>query len=119
MSDTTGLIRQTDAGHEEGLEAGERCQLALSRRPCCSHCTIPESTDVCLRVVFGGGGGGVLLGSGGGRCWKKNMRDVALLTPWQETASRWGLTWQGGVEGKSIHTLGGGCPLHVTWGWQV
>lgn len=68
MSDTTGLIRQTDAGHEEGLEAGERCQLALSRRPCCSHCTIPESTDVCLRVVFGGGGGGVLLGSGGGRC---------------------------------------------------
>lgn len=32
------------------------------------HCTMPESTDVCLRVVFGGGGGGVLLGSGGGRC---------------------------------------------------
>lgn len=32
------------------------------------HWTIPESTDVCFRVVFGGGGGGVLLGSGGGRC---------------------------------------------------
>lgn len=35
-----------------------------------AHCTMPESTDVCLRVVFGGGGGGVLLGRGGGRCWK-------------------------------------------------
>lgn len=35
------------------------------------HWTIPESTDVCFRVVLGGGGGGVLLGSGGGRCWKK------------------------------------------------
>lgn len=38
------------------------------------HCTMPESTDVCLRVVFGGGGGGVLLGSGGGRCWKTDRR---------------------------------------------
>lgn len=37
------------------------------------HWTIPESTDVCFRVVFGGGGGGVLLGSGGGRCCENTI----------------------------------------------
>lgn len=44
------------------------------------HCTMPESTDVCLRVVFGGGGGGVLLGSGGGACWKTRTQGRGHVT---------------------------------------
>ena len=55
-------------GEDAEGEAGCRLAFGVSARRC--HCTIPESTDVCLRVVFGGGGGGVLLGSGGGRCCK-------------------------------------------------
>lgn len=51
-----------DMGGPHGWR-GDGCWLLR-----CPHCTIPESTEVCLRVVFGGGGGGVLLGSGGGRC---------------------------------------------------
>lgn len=46
------------------------------------HWTIPESTDVCFRVVFGGGGGGVLLGSGGGRCWKKPILIDRVSNEW-------------------------------------
>lgn len=47
------------------------------------HWTIPESTDVCFRVVLGGGGGGVLLGSGGGRCrWWAGGDVVGLIKSW-------------------------------------
>ena len=93
----------------EDAEGEEGYQLAL-RRPLRVHCTIPESTEVCLRVVLGGGGGGVLLGSGGGRCWKTE----------NEGDSGGGLSRRGmAVRASRPAALGGNCPLLVTPGRQL
>lgn len=65
---------------------------------------MPESTDVCLRVVFGGGGGGVLLGSGGGRCWKTDRQkaEAALVM-----RSAWGPAAESGRPRKvTLHPWG-------------
>lgn len=60
-------VRDVD---RKSLEEGRCGCLRLTT----AYWTIPESMEVCFRVVFGGGGGGVLLGNGGGRCWKNEKK---------------------------------------------
>lgn len=69
---------------------------------------MPESTEVCFRVVFGGGGGGVLLGSGGGRCWKTRMGGAHITDALMgKQRLRVGQPWPSSGEGEGTGPLGG------------